>query len=76
LELTANLFLAFGGFFGKKEDGKFDVETVLRKLIDEVDSSGSQVSVDKLNVKILHRALLHGVTHKEYITILESILEE
>lgn len=76
LELMANLFLAFGGFFGKKEEAKFDVETVLRKLIDEVDSSGSQVSVEKLNVKVLHRALLHGVTPKQYVTILESILEE
>ncbi|MHA1914456.1 MAG: hypothetical protein ACW986_03735 [Promethearchaeota archaeon] len=76
LELMANLFLAFGGFFGKKKDIEFDVEIVLRNLIDEVHSSGSQVSVENLNVKVLHRALLHGVTPKQYIAKLETILEE
>ena len=76
LELMANLFLAFGGFFGMNKDVEFDFEATLRELVDEVHTVDSHSSIENLNVKLLHCALLHGITPHQYVETLQDILEE
>lgn len=58
LELMANLFRAFGGYFGKLKDFGFSLYKVLKSL---TSGSCSHDSILKRNVKVLHQALLHGV---------------
>jgi hypothetical protein len=75
LELMANLFLAFGGYFGMKKKDKFDLITILRELVNEIHTVDSHKSIENINVKLLHQALLHGISPLEYIEILQDILE-
>ena len=58
LELMANLFMAYGGYFGKLKDQEFS----LYDALDSLTSDGSSYkSILGQNIKGLHQALLHGV---------------
>ena len=76
LELMANMFTAYGGYFGKLKKSNFSLYEILKELISEFNIDNKPVLVDELNIKMMHRALLHGVTPQEFIRGLEIILEE
>ncbi len=76
LELMANMFTAYGGYFGKLKSANFSLYEMLKELISEFNINSEEVPVDKLNIEMMHRALLHGVTPQEFIRGLEIILEE
>lgn len=54
----------------------FSLYEMLKELISDFNIDNKLVSVDKLNIELMHRALLHGVTPQEFIRNLEIILEE
>ncbi len=76
LELMANMFTAYGGYFGKLKSPDFSLYKMLKELISEFDIDNKLVPVDELNIKMMHRALLYGITPQEFIRGLEIILEE
>ncbi len=76
LELIANMFLAYGGYFGMLKRKKFSVYKALKKLISEIQGSKDSENIIELNTKMLHQALLYGVTPQEFIQGLKILLEE
>ena len=54
----ANLFMAFGGYFGKQKDPDYSLYKVLESL---TSGKSSRSSLLERNIKVLHQALLHGV---------------
>ncbi len=76
LELMANMFIAYGGYFGKLKNSNFSLYSTLKELIIEFNLDSKSVPVDELNIKMKYRALLHGVTPQEFINGLEILLEE
>ena len=67
LELMANIFYAYGGYFGKLRSSKFSVYKTLKGIIANFQASGESISVEEINIKMMHRALLHGVTPHQFV---------
>ena len=72
LELMANMFFAYGGYFGKLKEADFSVYKVLKELTSEIQEAPS---IEEINIKMMHRALLHGVTPHQFIEGLRMLLE-
>ena len=75
LELMANLFLAYGGYFGKLKDPQFSISQILKGLLKENKDIKKYASIEELNIKLLHHALLHGLTPQQFIRGLEILID-
>jgi hypothetical protein len=75
LELMANMFLAYGGYFGKLKDPDFSIGEILKELLKENDVNTKNASLEDLNVRLLHCALLHGLTPQQFIRGLEILIK-
>ena len=76
LELMANLFLAYGGYFGKLKQNKFSVYKTIKKLMAKFQPGKDLDTLIELNNKMMHQALLYGVTPQELIHGLKILLNE
>ncbi|MFX1419607.1 MAG: hypothetical protein ACFE9N_11865 [Promethearchaeota archaeon] len=76
LEMMANLFLAYGGYFGKLKNSKFSVYRTIKKLITDYQKNREPDLLIEMNIKMMHRALLYGVTPQELIQGLKTLLKE
>ena len=76
LELMANLFLAYGGYFGKLKEKKFSVYKTIKKLISKIQPGKEPDTLIEMNIKMMHQALLYGVSPQELIQGLKILLEE
>ena len=76
LELMANLFLAYGGYFGKLKEKRFSVYKIIKKLISKIQPGKESDTLIEMNIKMMHQALLYGVTPQELIQGLKILLEE
>jgi len=74
LELMANMFFAYGGYFGKLKDGNFSVYKVLKELTSEIQEE--VISIEEVNIRMMHRALLYGVTPHQFVEGLKMFLEK
>lgn len=72
IELIISLFIAFGGYFGKYKKNEHSRKKIINYLNDKME----EFSFDELNMRLLHRALLYGITPEDYIEFLTSILNE
>ena len=73
LELMANLFLAYGGYFGMIKDSEYSLYKVLMSL---TSGNNENESILELNIKMLHQALLHGVGPHQFIQGLKILVEK
>jgi len=62
LELMHNMFVAFGGYFGKCASNKEESYQELEKIAKEYAQSDRDVAKIESDVKNLHRAFTHGIT--------------
>lgn len=62
LELMHNMFVAFGGYFGRYASTKEESYQALKKIAKEYAQSGRDVTKIESDVKNLHRAFTHGIT--------------
>jgi len=76
LELISSLFLAYGGFLGKLKRSQFSIIEVIKDLSKELVEQNDSLSIENLNIKVLHKALVHGITPNEFIELLKSFLNE
>lgn len=73
LELMANLFKAFGGYFGKLEDPNYSLYEVLKSL---TSGNNGDHSILERNVVLLHQALLHGIGPHQFRQGLKIMLDK
>jgi len=71
-ELILNMFLAYGGYFGQHPKDQFSLATVFATLKEE--GQMTKETADEINIRVLHTALIHGITPEEYISELEELL--
>ncbi len=71
IELILNLMIAYGGYFGKESSEKFSLKKYILNVISEKENMDS----NEINMKLMHTALLHGISPKEYIKKLEEIVK-
>jgi len=67
LELMNNLFIAFGGYFGKLKTSKSSRYKVIKQLIKEFNIQSKDTTETEINVRVIYRALLFGVTPSQLI---------
>ena len=76
LELMANLFLAYGGYFGQFKTRKFSVYKTIKKLLSKIQPCKAPDTLIERNITMTHQALLYGVTPQELIQGLKILLEK
>ena len=57
-----NMFVAYGGYFGKYTINRKETFRVLEQIATEYEKSGKNIDKIENDVKNLHRAFLHGIT--------------
>ncbi|TFG01389.1 MAG: hypothetical protein EU539_14090 [Promethearchaeota archaeon] len=75
IELVISIFFLFGGYFGKTKKLKFSILEVLGNLINHFENDGDEMKLDSINIRLLHQALLHGITPQEFVKKVEFIAE-
>lgn len=53
----------------------YSTENFVEDLIDELDASEESLDIDQINMKMLHNALLHGITPEQYTNELKLLVE-
>lgn len=76
LELMANMFLAYGGYFGKLREKRFSAHKTIKKLMSKFQPGKKLDRLIDVNIKMTHQALLYGVTPQELIQELKILLQE
>lgn len=75
LDLMINMFIAYGGYFGKNQGTIFSLKTLLNELVNEIKSEKGNINLKELNIKILHRALTYGIAPQEFTENLVKLLK-
>ncbi|MHA1294845.1 MAG: hypothetical protein ACTSQJ_19575 [Promethearchaeota archaeon] len=74
IDLITNMFIAYGGYFGQYKHEEFSISKILKDLIEEI-KAGTNRNLKEMNIKMLHKALLHGITPKRFINTLKFLLK-
>ncbi len=75
INLIANMFLAFGGYFGMLRDPFFPVNEMVKSLLNEIQTHKGIIPLENLKMKLLHLALLHGATPEEFSMLDNDLLK-
>jgi len=69
IELISNIFTAYGGYFGslKGKSGKSDINLIIKHLSNLQKDGKEKIGINTLDIKILHQALLHGISPSQII---------
>jgi hypothetical protein len=65
------MFLAYGGYFGKEPKENFSFNTLISQ-IDQIDTKQGN-TVEIINIRMMHTALIHGLGPQEYLDYLEKL---
>ena len=74
IELMTNFFLAYGGYFGSKKDENFSIQKVIDDLIEDIHLKKERLNLNELNIKILHKSLIYGISPQQYVEKLKRYL--
>ncbi len=74
LELMVNMFIAYGGYFGEFKSSNFSLKEFLTELTNDLKIKRANASLNALNVLLLHKCLLHGITPKQFIYEIKKLL--
>jgi hypothetical protein len=75
IELMINVFTAFGGYFAKNRKPDYIIYIILKEFKEELNSKGSSLSLLELKLKLLHKALLYGISPEKYFQRLKMIIK-
>ena len=67
LELMVNMFMAFGGYFGQLKGSKSSTSKRFNRLLRDIEQNQSRFSSSELDIRIIHKALLHGIAHHQLV---------
>jgi hypothetical protein len=73
IEMIANLFLAYGGYFGQYERDALSIESLIIKFAQKINLGTETLA--STNIKMWHEVLTHGITPKEFLTALKEYIE-
>ncbi|MHA2392572.1 MAG: hypothetical protein ACXAEX_11570 [Promethearchaeota archaeon] len=73
IEILIDLFTAFGGYYGMLDRSEFSILDSLRDMIEE---SPLEFDADEINLRLMYKALLHGLTPREFLKELRIVIGE
>ena len=68
LQVIPNLFVIYGGYFGMLKHELYSETDFVGDLVEELDAMEDIVDVEQVNRKMLHNALLHGLTPEQIVS--------
>jgi hypothetical protein len=71
--MMLNMFLAYGGYFGKEPKENFSFETFISQIDQIKAKEGNMVEI--INIRMMHTALIHGIGPQEYLVYLEKLIK-
>ena len=75
IELMSNMFLAFGGYFGMLRDPDYSIYEMLKEIVNKIHENKKTTSSVEMKIRLLHIALLHGITPREFAELDNSLLK-
>jgi hypothetical protein len=76
IELILHVFFIFGGYFSQYPSKDFSLRRTLKELNQAAPLGSVMEQVSHLNLKLLHNALVHGITPAQYIGKLRRLLKD
>lgn len=76
LEMMANMFIAYGGYFGMLEDSNFSMLKSLENILKNGLKKNRIVNSEQINIILMHKALLHGISPEHYIQNLAFLVDQ
>jgi hypothetical protein len=73
IEMIANMFLAYGGYFGQFKRDDFSIENLILKFAHKIDLEKESLTLT--NLKMWYEILIHGITPKEFLRALKKYIE-
>ncbi|MBY9007790.1 MAG: hypothetical protein KGD63_13695 [Candidatus Lokiarchaeota archaeon] len=73
-ELLLSILAKYGGYFGMFSYEKYSLIDDLDYILKENIIINDQEDLEKINIRLLHNALLHGISIQEYILKLELMI--
>ncbi len=67
IDLMYNMFTAFGGYFGMLKDTVSSTYKIITNLVKEYNIQEKDLKATEVDVKVLHKALLYGITPRQLI---------
>jgi len=74
IQLISNMFNAFGGYFGKLKTRNLSNYKIIKELAEEFKVKKEKIEFSKINIQLLHKALLYGIAPRQFIKGLELVL--
>jgi hypothetical protein len=66
-ELIYNMLVAFGGYYGKLRTPSTNNYKVIKALAEEYQIANGKINIASLDVRILHKAFLYGISPSQVI---------
>ncbi len=74
IEIMTYLFFIYGGYFGKFDQRTFSLPEAIKSLTRKDFNPKKQILIENLNERLVHKALLHGISPIDLVKTLESFL--
>lgn len=76
LEMMANMFIAYGGYYGMLKDSNFSIVKTLENVLKNVLREKKVINTEQINIRLMHKALLHGISSEQYIQNLNLLVDD
>ena len=76
LEMMANMFIAYGGYYGMLKDSNFSLVKTLENVLKSSLKKKQIVNTEQINIRLMHKALLHGISPEQYVSKLNLLVHE
>ena len=74
IEIMTYLFFIYGGYFGKFDQRTFSLPEAIKSLTRQEFNPKKRIMIEDLNERLVHKALLHGISPVNLVKTLENFL--
>ena len=75
IEFMIHWFKIYGGYFGQRKMVNFSISYALREIMRDIGNNRGMISPSNLEVRMMHKALLHGISPSEFNARLREVPE-
>ena len=76
VEMMVDLFIAYGGYFGMVKNTSFSLFNMLEEVLRDHVQSQKRLNTEQVNIEMMHKALLHGITPQQYVKQLSFLVNK
>ncbi|MHA1932485.1 MAG: hypothetical protein ACW96X_08090 [Promethearchaeota archaeon] len=76
LEMMTNMFIAYGGYFGMQKGSHFSLVKTLEIIMKNALRKKKILNTEQVNIRLMHQAILHGISPEQYVQDLSVLGED